>query len=99
MPIYEYECLKCAKTFDARQGFNDPDLTNCRFCGEEVRRLFCPPAIIFKGKGWYVNEFPTADRKKGLAADKKAGGDKKTDSKKKTPPPACSASCNKPSCV
>jgi len=98
MPIYEYECLECAETFDVIQKFSDSDLTSCRSCNGKVRRLMSPPAIIFKGKGWYVNDFPTADRKKGLEADKKAGGKKKTDSKK-TPAPACSATCDKPTCV
>lgn len=97
MPIYEYECLECAKIFDAIQKFSDPELTECRFCGSEVRRLMSTPAIIFKGEGWYVNDFPTADRKKGVEADKKGvEADKKAATG--SPAPACSAKCDKPSC-
>ena len=87
MPMYEYECLDCTKTFDAIQKFSDPEITECRFCGSEVRRLVSKPAIIFKGDGWYCNEFPTADRKKGLEADKKASSGVSA--------PACAANCDK----
>lgn len=91
MPIYEYECLKCAKTFEEMQKINDPLISECRFCGGDVRRLLSPPAIIFKGSGWYATDFPTTDRKKGLEKEKKDTG-------KSQAAPACSADCKNPSC-
>ncbi|MBI5789549.1 MAG: zinc ribbon domain-containing protein [Candidatus Schekmanbacteria bacterium] len=81
MPIYEYECLVCSKTFDVTQKFSDPDVTNCRFCNGEVRRLISPPAIIFKGTGWYATDY----------AKKENGAEKKAES-----PPACNTSCKNP---
>lgn len=90
MPIYEYECLKCSKTFEVMQKFSDPDVNECRFCGAEVRRLLSPPAVIFKGSGWYVSDFPNADRKKGMEAEKAAAGNSSKDKKTDTCPANCS---------
>ncbi len=85
MPIYEYECLKCKKTFDKIQKFSDPLLTECPSCGGDVQRLMSAPAFILKGDGWYTTDYPSADRKKGLEADKKAAA------------PTCAATCDKAS--
>lgn len=56
MPIYEYECKKCGHTFEVRQSFSDDPITRCESCQGSVRKLFSPPAIIFKGSGWYCTD-------------------------------------------
>ncbi len=71
MPIYEYECQTCSHTFEVRQGFHDTPITNCNNCQGKVRKKIHAPAIQFKGSGWYVTDFPTEDRKKQMAAEKK----------------------------
>ena len=57
MPIYEYECEKCACKFELKRRF-DEDEGNpcCPQCKGKVRRLFSPTAIIFKGSGFYVTD-------------------------------------------
>lgn len=80
MPIYEYQCRSCEHTFEVLQKFSDPPIQECPRCSAPVQRLICPPALVFKGGGWYVNEFPTPDRKKGMEAEKGGGNG----SKKKT---------------
>ena len=56
MPMYEYECLTCGIHFERRQHFSDPPLQQCPECRGEVRRVFSPPAIVFKGSGFYVTD-------------------------------------------
>ena len=57
MPIYEYECEKCACRFELKRLFGE-DMGNpcCPRCRGKVRRLFSPSAILFKGSGFYVTE-------------------------------------------
>ncbi|MGD8328438.1 MAG: zinc ribbon domain-containing protein [Acidobacteriota bacterium] len=88
MPIYEYQCKKCGHRFELIQKFSDKPRKRCPECRGAVERLISPPAIRFKGTGWYVTDY--ADKKKGSekAEDKPAAGeskpaDKKSDDKKK----------------
>jgi putative FmdB family regulatory protein len=79
MPIYEYECLPNKHRFEVIQKFNDPDVTHCTVCGEPVQRLLSPPAIHFKGTGWYITDYA----RKGES--KPSEGSKKEESKPATP--------------
>jgi len=88
MPIYEYQCKKCGHRFELIQKFSDAPRKRCPECRGAVERLISPPAIRFKGTGWYVTDY--ADKKKGAdkAEDKPPAGDskpadKKSDDKKK----------------
>ena len=74
MPMYEYECLECGLHFERFQHFNEPPVTQCPRGHRNVRRVFSPPAIIFKGSGFYV----TDNRNDG-------GGKKKPSEKGKHP--------------
>jgi putative FmdB family regulatory protein len=58
MPIYEYRCNACSKTFEKMQKFSDPPLTVCE-CGEkgQVERVLSPPAFHLKGGGWYKDGY------------------------------------------
>lgn len=57
MPTYEYECLKCGHHFDVLQSFSDAPITRCTECRGKVRRVFSPPAIIFKGSGFHCTDY------------------------------------------
>jgi len=57
MPLYEYRCHGCGKTFDVIQKFSDEPLAQHEGCGGEVERLVSPSALRFKGSGWYVNDY------------------------------------------
>ena len=57
MPTYEYQCQKCAHTFEVMQSFSDAPVTKCTECRGKVRKLFSPPAIIFKGKGFHCTDY------------------------------------------
>jgi putative FmdB family regulatory protein len=59
MPTYEYSCLKCGKTFEMFQSMKDAPIETCT-CGKNgtVRRLVGRGAgIIFKGSGFYENDY------------------------------------------
>jgi len=57
MPIYEYECEKCACRFELKRRFDEgAGNPRCPQCRGKVRRLFSPSAIIFKGSGFYITD-------------------------------------------
>ena len=56
MPTYEYLCRACAHTFEIVQKMSDDPLTICPECGGELRKVFAPPAITFKGSGFYATD-------------------------------------------
>lgn len=57
MPLYEYECTKCKRRFERIEKVNGPHLRKCPQCSARVERLMTPPAIQFKGSGWYVTDY------------------------------------------
>ena len=57
MPLYEYQCQGCGKTFEIIQKFSDEPLTVHGECGGEVHRLLSAPSLRFKGTGWYVTDY------------------------------------------
>ncbi|MBU4173469.1 MAG: FmdB family transcriptional regulator [Actinobacteria bacterium] len=61
MPRYEYKCKDCGKTFEVVHGIND-NVESCQFCGSEVRRLFHPVGIVFKGSGFYSTDSKSASK-------------------------------------
>jgi putative FmdB family regulatory protein len=71
MPTYEYACSSCGTHIDVYQRFSDEALTKCGVCGGEVRKVFHPAGILFKGSGFYK----TDSRSGRTAASSKASGD------------------------
>jgi len=64
MPLYEYQCKKCKHRFERIRKFSDKPVRKCPECGGPVEQLLSPPAVQFKGSGWYVTDYA----KKGHAA-------------------------------
>src|SRR5688500_10433560 len=56
MPTYEYACKACGQHFDIKQSFADAPLKVHESCGGELRKVFQPAPIVFKGSGWYVTD-------------------------------------------
>jgi putative FmdB family regulatory protein len=86
MPIYEYQCTKCSKKIEVIQKMTDEPLTECGSCGGELKKLITNTSFVLKGEGWYVTDYPSADRKKAMDAKKATspGKGKKTGKDKKT---------------
>jgi putative FmdB family regulatory protein len=79
MPLYEYKCASCGKTFEVIQKFADEPLKTHPECGGEVVRLFSAPAFHLKGTGWYATDYA----KKSNGSDSKDRDSKDKDSKDK----------------
>ena len=56
MPTYEYACKSCGERLEVVQSFSDAPLTECPACKGELRKVFQPIGIAFKGSGFYKND-------------------------------------------
>jgi len=92
MPLYEYKCSGCGKTFEVIQKFSDEPLKTHPECGGPAERLLSAPALQFKGSGWYVTDYARGGESKNNGSSKSEGGagDKKSssDSSSETKPAA-----------
>lgn len=77
MPTYQYECLECKHRFDVFQSMKDDPISVCEKCGKPVRKLFNAAGVIFKGNGFYVNDYKN----------------KSASSPETQPAPACTGNC------
>jgi putative FmdB family regulatory protein len=57
MPLYEYECSKCHFTLELMQKVGDPPPKKCPKCGGALKKRLSPPALQFKGSGWYITDY------------------------------------------
>lgn len=57
MPIYEYECRECGERTEVLQNAKDKPPACCPKCGGAVVKIISPPAIQFKGQGWYITDY------------------------------------------
>ncbi len=67
MPLYEYRCRSCGVTFEVLQKPGEGPPAKCPACSGPVEKILSPPAIQFKGNGWYVTDYA-----KKKAPDEKA---------------------------
>ena len=74
MPTYEYTCRDCGHTFEIVQSMLDEPLTMCPECGGSLRKVFAPPAISFKGSGFYSTDH--GQKKAKTSAESRGDGDK-----------------------
>ena len=95
MPIYEYR-RPDGSTFEVMQKFSDDPLTHDPETGDPVERVFRPPAIHFKGKGFHNTDYGTRKRNREKAESSSSDGagssEKKTESKPDSKPAASSSS-------
>ena len=99
MPRYDYECQACHHVFEMKQSFSSEPVADCPRCGNGSRRLIHAVPIVFKGSGFYVNDYgkgksPTSSSQepkdsstksdKGSDTKSDKGSDAKADSKKES---------------
>ncbi|HOJ93170.1 MAG TPA: zinc ribbon domain-containing protein [Dictyoglomaceae bacterium] len=70
MPIYEFECKKCHERYQIITSFNEELPKVCIKCGGELKKVFSPIGIIFKGSGFYTTDY----KKKSSESDNKNEG-------------------------
>jgi len=85
MPIYEYR-RPDGTTFEIQQSFSEDALKVDPDTGVPVERVLHPPAVHFKGKGFYNTDYGTRSRQRetAAAADKPSNGDSASKDSKST---------------
>ena len=81
MPIYEYR-RPDGTTFELQQSFSEDALTVDPDTGVPVERVLHPPAVHFKGKGFYNTDYGTRKRQRETAAAAEGSSGKDSSSSK-----------------
>lgn len=73
MPIYEYQCAACGTVTDIKHGFKETANEACPKCGSaDLKRLFNPAGIVFKGSGFYVTDSRKSEAKSETKSEAKS---------------------------
>ena len=86
MPRYDYRCTDCGHEFEVKQSFSDEPVAACPLCGVESRRVIHSVPVVFKGSGFYVNDYGKGGGSNGRSkpdSDESSDSDSKSDSKSK----------------
>ena len=73
MPTYEYRCAQCGNLIEVYQRIDEEPLRTCERCGGELKKVFHPAGIVFKGSGFYA----TDSRRSSKPAESSKDGGKK----------------------
>ena len=57
MPRYDYLCPDCEHEFEIKQSFTSEPVATCPNCQGSARRVIHSVPIVFKGSGFYVNDY------------------------------------------
>ena len=88
MPTYDYHCDQCGSDFELRLKFSDSIEQPCPIesCNSNARRLFSAVPIVFKGSGWYVNDYGQKGSSSGKQIDSTKTTSQSTESPESTAP-------------
>lgn len=92
MPTYAYQCDACGSEVEVFQKMSDEPLTECDSCGGVLKKRMFPVGIVFKGSGFYVNDYA----KKSSNASSTAAPAPATETKDTKPEPKAEAPAPKP---
>ena len=82
MPTYEYKCRDCGESLEIVQSITDDPLTVCPACRGDLRKVFHPVGIAFKGSGFYKTDSRSSNGKaKGSSPESKGSESKASESK------------------
>ena len=98
MPTYDYQCDNCNYNFELFKNMSDDKIKICPECGKSVRRVIHGgTGIIFKGPGFYVNDYAKKERNPKPEKDPKSDSADSSDKESKPPcgkkEPCAAASC------
>jgi len=87
MPLFDFQCGQCGRVFEFQRPFGSKTRPACPSCkSKRTEKLMTPPAIQFKGKGFYK----TDSRPLPAKGTKKAAPKKAPEAK---PDPPCTGDC------
>jgi putative FmdB family regulatory protein len=72
VPTYDYQCRKCGFITEVVHSMLEDGPTECERCGGQLRRVFHPTGIIFRGGGFYKTDSRSAAA--GGGAGSSSGG-------------------------
>ena len=85
MPRYDYRCSDCGHEFEIKQSFSDEPVAACPLCGVDSRRVIHSVPVVFKGSGFYVNDYGKGGGSNGRSkpeSDESSDSDSKSKSEK-----------------
>jgi putative FmdB family regulatory protein len=56
VPTYDYQCRTCGHITEVIHSMLEDGPSACERCGGELRRVFHPTGIIFRGSGFYKTD-------------------------------------------
>jgi putative FmdB family regulatory protein len=86
LPTYEYACKACGEHIEVVQSFKDDPLTACGLCGGDLRKVFSPIGITFKGSGFYKTDSRSSGKSSSRSEPAKSDSSAKTESASKSDP-------------
>jgi len=69
MPTYVYACRECEDRVEVVQKMSDAPLTQCEKCGGSLRRVLFPPAVVYKGSGFYTTDYKNGSSSVGSSSE------------------------------
>jgi len=74
VPLYDYVCAACGRSFEVIHGVHGDPPTSCPLCGEgPVRKAITAPAVHYKGSGWAKKERRAAVKSGSAKSDSDEG--------------------------
>ena len=102
MPIYDYACQHCGKTFEEwlRSG-DDAEQQPCPDCGKPAPRVLSNTSFILKGGGWFASSYGHGtsnlfDKSKGVPSIHDGATPEKNDTTKAEAPKTASSADTTP---
>lgn len=81
MPTYEYRCPR-GHAFEVFQRMSDEPVASCPDCGEASQRVLSAGAgFLFKGEGFYITDYRSAEYRKKAEAERGTAPAKSPDGK------------------
>ncbi|HUW87094.1 MAG TPA: FmdB family zinc ribbon protein [Candidatus Paceibacterota bacterium] len=68
MPTYQYACSACQHEFEIFQAFTDTSLTHCPECNGQLRKVYSPVGVVFKGSGFYKTDSGSSSKAPSTAS-------------------------------
>ncbi|OGJ56489.1 hypothetical protein A3D88_03880 [Candidatus Peribacteria bacterium RIFCSPHIGHO2_02_FULL_52_16] len=89
MPTFDFQCKKCEAVFEHSRPFGSKEHPACPKCrSKRTEKLFSPPAIHFKGGGFYKTDAAAASKKPVEKSPEKTEVKKEKPKEEKKNPPA-----------